>query len=103
MEYILVTTTCPDEDAARLVADALLSGGLAACVQFLNISSWYVWQGKIEQTPEILLLIKTTADHWPAVEKRIVLNHPYEVPQIVCLPISGGSAPYLSWIGEVTS
>ncbi|MDR2168178.1 MAG: divalent-cation tolerance protein CutA [Clostridiales bacterium] len=102
-EYIMILNTCPNEDVAGKIADALLGGGLAACVQFQSITSRYIWEGKIETNPEILLFIKTTAAHYPAAESAITKNHPYQVPEIISIPIRDGLPSYLAWISESTS
>jgi len=98
---VITTTTASWEEADRL-AELLVSGRLAACVQILSIASTYMWKGKLTSEPEHLLLIKTAAHLYPEVEKIIVANHSYEIPEIVQLPITQGLDRYLSWIGENT-
>jgi periplasmic divalent cation tolerance protein len=96
-----VTTTLPDEAAARRLADLLVAERLAACVQVQGpVASTYRWQGAVETAAEWYCHAKTTADRLPAVEARIRAVHPYEVPEVVALPIVGGSAAYLQWIEE---
>ena len=73
---------------------------LAACVQLAPIESWYRWQGKIERGPETLLHIKTMAHLADEVEQRIRALHSYDVPEVVVVPITGGSADYLEWIAK---
>lgn len=103
MEPILVITNLPDQDSARRVAEALISGHLAACVNLLApCASVYRWQGKIETVQEIPLLIKTLASHYGKVEAAIRLNHPYELPEIIAVPISAGLPEYLAWINTET-
>ena len=101
-ECCIVFTTAGSQSEADKIADALLSGRLASCVQQNNIQSAYHWKGKIERNDEILLLIKTRAEFYPAVEKTIKENHSYETPQIVMVPISGGLPAYLDWIKNET-
>ena len=81
------------------MAGLLVSSRLAACVQILpGIESHYRWKGKKETSKEILLVIKTSARLYKPLEKAILKHHPYEVPEVVCLPITQGSKPYLDWI-----
>jgi periplasmic divalent cation tolerance protein len=94
-----VTTTLPDEAAARRVAVQLVEEHLAACAQVLGpVSSTYRWKGKIEQTAEWYCNLKTTRTRLPALKKRIRELHPYDVPEIVAVPIEDGDADYLKWI-----
>jgi periplasmic divalent cation tolerance protein len=103
-EFILVTTTASTKEDAVKVATALLEGRLAACVQILGpIESRYWWNGKIEQSPEWLCLIKTIRGKFAAVEATIRANHPYEVPEVVACPIELGSEPYLDWLRSETA
>ena len=81
------------------MAGLLVSKRLAACVQILpGLESHYRWRGKKETSQEVLLLIKTKISIYKKVEKLILKNHPYEVPEIVCLSITQGSKTYLSWL-----
>ena len=101
-EYGVVTTTFSDPEVGRKLADALLEKRLAACVQTLPIHSAYRWKGAIQREPETLMLIKTTTALYPEVEAFIRDHHPYEVPEILFLPVAFGFAGYLSWIGAET-
>jgi periplasmic divalent cation tolerance protein len=86
------------EEAVRL-ADVLVVARLAACVQILpEVESVYHWQGKIERTPEILLLAKTTQANFAALETTVRSLHSYETPEIIALPMTEASAPYLEWL-----
>ncbi|BBL73869.1 divalent-cation tolerance protein CutA [Methylomagnum ishizawai] len=97
--YCLVFCTCPDADSAGTLADALVAERLAACVNILpGLVSVYTWEGKTERASEHLLVIKTEAALYPALETFIQSRHPYDVPEIVALPVARGSAPYLHWI-----
>ncbi len=94
-----VFTTCPDATTAQTVARALVDEGLAACVNMIpGLRSIYRWQGETETAEEVLLLIKTTTQRYSDVERRIVALHPYELPEIVGVPVLNGLAPYLAWL-----
>lgn len=100
---LLVLCTCPDEDSARTLSDSLVQEKLAACVSIVNpISSIFTWQGRIDTEQESLLLIKTTETAYSALEQAIKQRHPYEVPEIIAIPVQRGSAEYLNWIRENT-
>ena len=99
---IVLTTVATPEDAQRL-ADGLLEQRLAACVQTLAIQSAYRWKGAVQREPEQLLLIKTRAALYPAVEAYLRAHHPYEVPEIVRVPIAAGSPDYLRWLAAETN
>jgi periplasmic divalent cation tolerance protein len=97
-----VTTTLASRDDARRIADALLAERLAACVQFLEIESHYVWKGERMAEPEIMLMAKTRTELFDRVIARIKALHPYETPEIVAQNFPAGFAPYLAWIKENT-
>lgn len=95
----LVLTTAPDLSAAEHIARALVVERLAACVNILPIAkSIYIWQGRVESAAEHLLIVKGTVQAYPAIETRIRALHPYELPEVIAVPIAGGFADYLSWI-----
>ena len=97
----LVLTNCPDQDTARLLARTLVELNLAACVNILGrAESVYRWQGKLETETEIPILIKCSADNFTAVKDRITDLHPYELPEIIAVPIVDGLEAYLTWIKE---
>ena len=103
MENLLIITNCPDEEVANAIALALVEEELAACVNILpRVQSIYHWQGTVESSSEIPLLIKSTAENYPALEKRIAELHPYEVPEIIALPITHGLPAYLNWLAAET-
>ena len=103
-EALLVLTNCPDEAAADRIALALVEQRLAACVNRLApVQSIYRWQGNVERATEVPLLIKTTRERYGDVEQAIRHLHPYEVPEIIALPISAGHAAYLRWIESETA
>jgi periplasmic divalent cation tolerance protein len=98
---LLVYCTCPDRIVAGELATALVERGLAACVNILpGVESVYRWQGKIERDDEILLLIKSDTAHFSALEDTISNLHPYEVPEILAVPVEAGHQPYLEWIDQ---
>jgi len=98
-EPIVVLTTCPDETAAARIARALVESGLAACVTRVGpVHSTYRWQEAILDEPEVLLVIKSVSTRYPELEMRLKSLHPYEVPEIIALPVTAGSAEYLSWL-----
>ena len=99
---LLVLTNLPDRENAQRLAQALVSRQLAACVNILApCTSIYRWKNQIETASEVPLLIKTTAEAYASVEKLIQEQHPYELPEIVQVPISGGLPAYIQWlIGE---
>lgn len=102
MAYCIILTTCPNNEEANTLASKLINEKLAACVQLSPITSYYTWKGNIHTDPEIRLLIKTGTRLYESVEQFIKQHHSYEVPQIVQIPIMGGSAEYLGWIDENT-
>ena len=102
-EYLLVLTTVPDEKTGQEIASLIIELKLAACVTISSSStSLYTWKGKLCKEQEFLLYIKTLSKHYPALEKRILASHPYEVPEIIALPFTAGYKKYLDWISEET-
>jgi periplasmic divalent cation tolerance protein len=96
---LLVLTTLPDASIAESMAAKLISDKLAACISIgAPVRSLYHWQGKTETASEIPMTIKTTVDVYPALEATIRSLHPYDLPEIIALPITAGLAPYLDWI-----
>src|SRR5574343_2026881 len=103
METRLVITNCPDEETANRIALAVVEEKLAACVHILpRVQSIYRWQGAVESAVEVPLLIKTTAAAYPALEAAIRERHPYEVPEIIALPITAGLPAYVNWLAAET-
>ena len=103
METLLVLTNCPDEEVANAIALAVVEARLAACVNILpRAQSVYRWQGKVESATEIPVFIKSTATSYPALEKLIRQHHPYEVPEIIALPVAHGLPAYLNWVAAET-
>jgi periplasmic divalent cation tolerance protein len=96
---LLVLTNLPDQASAEKLAQELVCEKLAACVNILApCTSIYQWQGKIEQAREIPMLIKTTSAAYQALEAVIRQSHPYELPEIVQVPITGGLPAYIQWL-----
>ena len=105
MTHQLILCTCPDPDSAQTIAEALIGQNLAACVNILpGLTSVYRWRDNIETAQEQLLLIKTRQDRYHELEAAIRQNHPYELPEIIAVPVERGLPKYLQWIDEcVTS
>ncbi|HEU4734200.1 MAG TPA: divalent-cation tolerance protein CutA [Kofleriaceae bacterium] len=100
---IVVVSTFPDAEKAAQIARVLVEERLAACVNLVPaVRSIYRWQGAIQDDAESLAIIKTTADRHATLAARLVELHPYEVPEIIVLPVTAGHAPYLAWLaGQV--
>jgi periplasmic divalent cation tolerance protein len=97
----VVLSTFPDPETAARVARTLVEEQLAACVNLIAaVRSIYRWQGAISDDAESLAVIKTTADRYPALAARIAQLHPYQVPEIIALPLADGHPPYLAWLAE---
>lgn len=100
-EALIVFCTCP-EDRATEIAHALVHEKLAACVnQIEAIQSVYRWRERVETAAETLLIIKTTTDLYDEMESRLRALHPYEVPEILGMPVARGYPPYLQWLEGV--
>ncbi|MFQ6090795.1 MAG: divalent-cation tolerance protein CutA [Candidatus Bipolaricaulia bacterium] len=103
-EFIQVITTIDLEERAAEIAQRLLEGRLAACVQVLGpVRSRYRWEGKIEEAEEWLCLIKARAADYSKIESLIKELHPYEVPEILAMPITAGNPQYLDWLRRETA
>ena len=97
-EPIVVLVTAPT-DVAPALARSLVDARIAACVSITSpIRSIYRWNGQIHDDPEAQLVIKTTRDRFAGLEAHVRANHPYEVPEIIALPITVGSSAYLAWL-----
>ena len=102
-EALVVLCACPDESVADRIARELVGERLAACVNRLpGVRSVYRWKGALQDEPEVLLAIKTTRSRYEELEMRLKALHPYEVPEIIALPVLAGAAPYLAWLAEET-
>ncbi len=98
----LIMTTVDSQEAAAGLATTLIERREAACVQQVDIRSRYRWEGEVKCDPEILLLVKTSPSAAEAAMKTIRDHHPYEVPEIIVLPVTDGLPAYLEWIGRST-
>ena len=99
----IVLNTCPDQETAQDIASQLVELQLAACVNIIpGIESIYRWQDKIESATEYLLIIKTHSGCYTELESTIHTLHPYELPEVVAVPIEAGLPAYLDWINNIT-
>jgi len=99
METYLVITNLPDRDSAAKLAQVLVDQHLAACVNVLSpCRSFYRWKGKTEDAEEFPMLIKTTRERYAALETAIRAGHPYELPEIIAVPLIAGLPAYLEWV-----
>lgn len=100
-EVLVVLCTCPDEAAAGRLAQGLVGQRLAACVNILPaIRSIYRWKGETQDDPEVLMIAKTTRSTYARLEAWLMDHHPYDVPEVLALPVPLGSAAYLGWVAE---
>jgi periplasmic divalent cation tolerance protein len=101
----LIISTCPDIDQGEALAAELVQGGLAACVNLVpGARSFYLWEGQMQRDEEVLLLIKTGVANTPRLIEELARRHPYDVPEIIALPVTAGHTPYLEWVNQcVTS
>ena len=98
-EICLVLTTCPDENSAERLAEVLVEQRLAACVSAGSPAvSTYPWKGKVERESEIPLTIKTVRNRVSRLTETLVAHHPYEVPEVLVLPVAEGLDAYMDWI-----
>ena len=103
MEFCVVFITVPDAEVGERIAQGLVREKLAACVnRSPNLTSVYHWQGKIERDSEELLIVKTRRSCLDALTEKVKSWHPYEVPEIIALPIIAGSQDYLDWLAQET-
>jgi len=103
-DIVVAYCTCPDEDTGARIAAELLDRRLAACVNLLpGVRSFYRWEGRVENDPEVLLLIKTAADAMPALGRAVDELHPYDVPELIACPVQDGLPDYLQWVREETA
>lgn len=103
-EALVVLTTLPDAASAHALASHLVEQRVAACVNVLApCRSVYRWQGAVEDAEEVPMLIKTTAERYPALEAAIRAQHPYELPEIVAVPLVRGLPAYLDWVAAETA
>jgi len=102
-DSIVVLITAPNEEVAATIAHDVLNSRLAACVNIIRgVRSIYLWQGKVEDEGEVLMVVKTRKELFRDLEERVKGLHPYTVPEIIALPIVAGSEGYLGWLSEET-
>ena len=102
-DVLLVLTTLPNRGAADTLANALIEAKVAACVNILGAcTSVYRWQGKVENAEEVPLLIKISSARYAALEQMLVRLHPYELPEIIAVPLAQGLPGYLQWVVSET-
>jgi len=100
----VVYCTCDDRAQAIALARGLVAERLAACVNVVpGLTSVYQWQGEVCEDSELLLIVKTTRETRPALQRWLEANHPYDVPEILALPVAGGAQPYLQWVFDETA
>lgn len=99
-DALIVFCTCSSHAEAATLAHTIVGEGAAACVNIVPaIESVYGWEGKIETAHEVLLLVKTTRSLFPALRDLLIRLHSYDTPEVIAVPVSDGSAKYLSWLG----
>ena len=102
-EILLVITNLPNKADAERLAEALVSEGVAACVNVLaECTSFFRWQGNLDRATEVPVIIKTTLASYPELESTLRKLHPYELPEIIALPVSAGLPEYLNWVAQET-
>lgn len=101
-DAVMIMTTVKDKEDAKAMAAHLIEGRLAACVQEVAINSHFNWDGKTNDEPEVLLLVKTAADRAELAIAAIKAKHSYDVPEILVSPIIGGFGAYLQWVHDET-
>ena len=98
---LLVLSSCPDAETAERLATLLVERRLAACVNIVPaITSIYRWQGAVEKEAEVLLLLKTTEERWDELQSALCLAHPYDVPEVIAVPLTLAANPYVKWLRE---
>ena len=102
-EFVVVFVTVPNAEVATNLAKTLVAEKLVACVNILpGLRSIYAWEGKVCDEEEVLCVLKTRRTLFTAVRERVTTLHPYQVPEIIALPIVDGSAKYLDWLRDET-
>jgi periplasmic divalent cation tolerance protein len=101
-KYRVVLVTCATLEEARNIARTVVEKHLAACVNIVThaIESFYIWKGRVEDSSEYLLIMKTSTERLAELEKEVLSLHSYDTPEFIVLPIVAGSEAYLSWLGS---
>jgi periplasmic divalent cation tolerance protein len=100
---VVVYVTVPNKETGSKLAHSIIENKLAACVnQIPGVESTYLWQGKVETDSELLLIIKTRQSLLQQLTDHVTANHPYDTPEVIAVPITGGSHKYLQWLAEST-
>ncbi len=100
----IAMTTLPSHDSAHALAQALVEGRWAGCVQVVpGLTSHYRFEGRLHADSEYLLLIKTTRGAWPRLRAELLAQHPYEVPELLAWPAQGWSFPYAAWLSQAVA
>ncbi len=100
-ERLVVLSTVAKVEDAEWIAQDVVGKGLAACVNVVSgVLSVYRWKGALQRDNEVLLVMKTRAEQFEALRQAIVANHPYEIPEVIALPVQAGHEPYLAWLDE---
>ena len=102
-DILVLLSTCPDAATAERMARELVAASLVACVNIVpGVRSIYLWNGAVQADEEVLMILKTTAGRLAAVRERLVALHPYDLPEIIALPVVDGHHPYLQWVVDST-
>lgn len=103
-DYCIIYCTCPNQESAENLSALLLEKRLVACINVVpNLTSHYIWQGKITKGEELLLVMKTRTSKLTQVEAAVLAAHPYEFPEFIAMPIIHGNQQYLDWVSEVVA
>jgi len=103
-QALVILCTCPDAENAARLATGIVGADLAACVNVLSeIRSIYRWRGKVQDEAESLMIIKTTRARYADLEAWLRDHHPYDLPEVLALPVVAGSEPYIAWLTAETS
>jgi len=100
-DYCIVLITAPNRESGRQIARRLVEERLAACVNLLpGITSFYHWEGQLNEDEEVLLICKTRHEHFERLQIEVKAIHPYQVPEVIALPLTDGLEAYLHWVDE---
>lgn len=99
-KVLIAMTTCPSDEIAKTLAEALVTERLAACVNRLPGTSTYIWNGAVQSEAEVVLIIKTTEERLEALKARVKQLHPYELPELIAIPVCAGAETYLAWVRD---